>query len=178
LTLFSSLSYTRGMKPFSFVLLASLLTACGSQSTEPTASSTSSLDKCKDKDKSKPKPYDCPEPPPPPACTTHEQGGPTSTSCKSAETWKLYASQDCTANGKTLTEYTLGTSCGEGVYTGVTYQCCPAEANPCPASPTDWAVGAPCTEPLVCDYPTACGYVDQWHCKYGTWQPNTITSCP
>lgn len=58
-------------------------------------------------------------------CTNKSQGGPTS--CKSAETWKLYASQNCQAINNSLGTYKLRESCSptsSDYYRYIDYTCC------------------------------------------------------
>lgn len=71
--------------------------------------------------------YTCckPEPataPAPSSCDTRVEGGPTS--CKSVETWKLYAHQACQDAGLQLADYGPSEDCGEGNFRTVKYTCC------------------------------------------------------
>ncbi len=61
-------------------------------------------------------------------CVDHEQG--SSTSCKDAATWKLYASQDCESESLLLDAYTPREACGDQLYRYVDYTCCPVAPPP------------------------------------------------
>lgn len=174
------------------VYTASALVACGGKIDDPTGNTNSNVH-------GDPAPVDTGphDPPAPkltvgPGCTSQAQGG--ATSCKSADTWRTYAAQACKDGGLVLGDQIFLESCSPGtdMWTTTQYTCCsapppppptdvdagpPDPGSPCPAKATDVPLGSPCTEPLVCDYVDACGNVDEYHCKYGTWQMNTWTYC-
>ena len=60
--------------------------------------------------------------PTPPKCDQRTQGGPTS--CKPADLWKQYASDDCKASGLVLSEISPREDCGGGFTRFVDYTCC------------------------------------------------------
>jgi hypothetical protein len=61
-----------------------------------------------------------------PTCESATQGG--ETSCKTAATWKEYASADCASKGLTLGEIAQREMCGGDSSRYVDYKCCPATA--------------------------------------------------
>lgn len=65
--------------------------------------------------------------PPPGKCFNDTLGGPNSTSCKDAGTWKKYASERCAQSGAMLNNYSLQDPCGydkEEYYATVCFECC------------------------------------------------------
>lgn len=86
----------------------------------------------------------------PVACTTDVMGGPTS--CKDAGTWKLYAWEQCMAQGLDLADYGTFDDCGEGLTRYVKYACCGPTPPPPPSlcAGVDCPAGTSCQEQLDC----------------------------
>jgi hypothetical protein len=59
----------------------------------------------------------------------------SSSSCKSAEIWKQYSSEDCAATGAILTDYSPYDDCGAGGTRYVKYTCCGPTPPPPPPPP-------------------------------------------
>ncbi len=107
----------------------------------------------------------------------------TSTTCRSLGDWFAAVTKKCSAKSLTLTYFDLGDPCSGGGRSAK-YSCCPKgtatipvskSSDGCPTHATDWAPGSPCDGPrygLTCEYPNACGWVEEWHCKSG-WALNT-----
>ena len=119
-----------------------------------------------------------------PGCSgTIEEG----TTCKTIVDWYASADKKCKTKGLVMTYFEIGTPCSIGGKSAK-YSCCPAgtstlpiaaSALGCPPRADTWPVGTPCTGAragLICNYPNACGVVDDWHCKSG-WEPNTTCGC-
>jgi hypothetical protein len=75
-----------------------------------------------------------PPTPPPATCTGKSQGSPTS--CKSAQIWKQYATEDCAATGASLLDASPYDDCGDGGYRYVKYGCCGPASPPPPPPPS------------------------------------------
>ena len=71
-----------------------------------------------------------PVPTPAPQCETKSQG--SEVSCKGADDWRQYASDDCAAKGTTLSNYSPYNDCGIGGFRNVQYTCC-GQTPPPPA---------------------------------------------
>lgn len=116
-----------------------------------------------------------------PACFGRVETG---TRCRSAGEWSSIAAASCTGAFKVV-YLEFSDPCEHG-FLSARYGCCP-EGTPvepltpsspnCPAAPDTWELGKPCTAPLWCNYPDACGHNNGWHCKHGTWQSNSGCYC-
>jgi hypothetical protein len=106
--------------------------------------------------------------------------------CRPRAEWWAQAATACAGAGTTLLYFELGDLCPLGARE-VKYTCCPAStprekldfpsSDTCPPLAESWAPGTACVEPLWCNYPNACGDLDNWHCKFGAWAMNTWTYC-
>jgi hypothetical protein len=59
------------------------------------------------------------------SCTGGSEGG--ATSCKSAETWRQYAAENCARQNLVLNDIGFGESCGTDFYRYMKYSCCPGK---------------------------------------------------
>lgn len=112
-----------------------------------------------------------------------------SATCRTMTEWFAAATKAC--GTKAIVYFEVGSPCatgGEAGGTSARYSCCTdtpftSKAAPssvgCPPHPNAWEVGSGCLGPragLNCNYPNACGALENWHCKTG-WEPNTTCGC-
>lgn len=112
-----------------------------------------------------------------------------STTCRTMTDWFAVATKACGA--KKIFYFEVSSPCATASEAGGTaarYSCCTSPPSTeklapssvgCPPRPNTWEVGSHCLGPragLNCNYPNACGAIENWQCKTG-WEPNTSCGC-